>query len=94
MNLGHETQAWYDRHREIHEFMGEQVNLEMSKMWTPLWNSRVRHYVRIPIGDKTMENLAGNTGKRSCQTSYTPRTDAIPAFEATGMENKDTHEDT
>jgi hypothetical protein len=39
-----------------------------------------------------MENIAGNTGKRSGQTAYTPRTDAIPAVKATGMENKDTHE--
>jgi hypothetical protein len=37
-----------------------------------------------------MENLTGNTMKRSCQMSYTPRTDKIPAFKATGMENKDT----
>jgi hypothetical protein len=35
-NLGHETQAWYDRHREIHEVMGVRVNSEMPKMWTPL----------------------------------------------------------
>jgi hypothetical protein len=36
MNLGHETQAWYDRHREIHEVMGVRVNSEMPRMWTPL----------------------------------------------------------
>jgi hypothetical protein len=35
MNLGHETQTWYDSHREIHEVMGVQVNPEMPKMWTP-----------------------------------------------------------
>jgi hypothetical protein len=26
MNLGHETQVWYDRHREIHEVLGVQIN--------------------------------------------------------------------
>jgi hypothetical protein len=36
MNLGHETQAWYDRYREIHEVMGVQVNSEIPKTWTPL----------------------------------------------------------
>jgi hypothetical protein len=36
MNLGHEPQAWYDRHMEIHEVIGVQVNSEMPKMWTPL----------------------------------------------------------
>jgi hypothetical protein len=41
-----------------------------------------------------MENLVGDTRKRSFQTAYTPRTDAIPAFKATGMENKDTQEGT
>jgi hypothetical protein len=35
-NPGHETQAWYDRYREIHEVMGVQVNSEMPKMWIPL----------------------------------------------------------
>jgi hypothetical protein len=90
MNLGHETQEWYDRHREIHEVMGVQVNSEMPKMWTPLLNSGARHYVYSPISDRKMENLAGNTGKRSCQKAYTPRTEAIPAVKATRMENKDT----
>jgi hypothetical protein len=37
-----------------------------------------------------MENLAGNTSKRSFQKAYTPRTEAIPAVKATGMEKKDT----
>jgi hypothetical protein len=32
-----------------------------------------------------MENLIGNTRKRSCQTAYTTRTDAIPSVKATGM---------
>jgi hypothetical protein len=41
-----------------------------------------------------MENLGVNTGKRSCQTSYIPRTDKIPDFKATGMENKYTQEGT
>jgi hypothetical protein len=41
-----------------------------------------------------MENLSGNTRKRSCQKAYTPRTDAIPAVKANGMENKDTQEGT
>jgi hypothetical protein len=41
-----------------------------------------------------MENLVGNTGKRAGQKTYTPRTDAIPAVKANGMENKDTHEGT
>jgi hypothetical protein len=41
-----------------------------------------------------MENLAGNTGKRSFQTSYTPRADTIPAFKANGMESNDTQEGT
>jgi hypothetical protein len=36
MNLGHETQAWYDKHREIHEVMGVQVISEIPNMWTPL----------------------------------------------------------
>jgi hypothetical protein len=90
MNLGHETQAWNDRHREVHECMGVQVNSEMPTMWTPLLNSRARHCVYSPISDRTMENIAGNTGKRSCQKAYTPSTDAIPAVKATGMEHKDT----
>jgi hypothetical protein len=41
-----------------------------------------------------MENLIGNTRKRSGQTAYTPRTYEIPAVKATGMENKDTQEGT
>jgi hypothetical protein len=41
-----------------------------------------------------MENLAGDTGKRSYQTPYTPRTHNIPDIKATGMENKDTKEGT
>jgi hypothetical protein len=57
MNLGHETQAWYDRYRKIHEVMGVQVNSEMPKMWTPLLNSGTRHYVHSPIGDRKMEKL-------------------------------------
>jgi hypothetical protein len=36
MNLGHETQAWYDRYREMYEAMEVQVNSEMPKTWTPL----------------------------------------------------------
>jgi hypothetical protein len=94
MNLGHETQAWYDRHREIREAMGVQINPEIPKMWTPLWNSSTCHFVYSPIGNRTMENIAGNTRKISCQTSYTLRTYKIPVFKATGMENKDTQEDT
>jgi hypothetical protein len=39
-----------------------------------------------------MENLAGNTGKRSRQMPYAPRTHNIRAITATGMENKDTKE--
>jgi hypothetical protein len=31
-NLGHETQAWYDRHREIHADMGVQVYTEIFKI--------------------------------------------------------------
>jgi hypothetical protein len=84
-NLGHETQAWYDRQREIHEVMGVQVNSEMPKMWTPLLNSGARNYVYNPISDRTIENVAGNTRKRSCQKAYTPRTDAIPAIKANEM---------
>jgi hypothetical protein len=37
-----------------------------------------------------MENIVEKTGKRSCQKAYTPRTDAIPAVKANGIENKDT----
>jgi Fe-S cluster biosynthesis and repair protein YggX len=48
--------------------------------------------VHNPIGDRTTENLAGNTGERSFQTPYTPRTHKIPDIKATGMENKDTKE--
>jgi hypothetical protein len=48
--------------------------------------------VHRPIGDITIENLAGNTGKRYCQTPYTPRTHKIYTITATGMENKDTKE--
>jgi hypothetical protein len=88
--MGHETQAWHDRHREIHEVMGVQVNSEMPKIWTPLRNSGARHDVNSPISERTMENLAGNTGKRSCQKAYTPRTDAVPAVKVTRIENKDT----
>jgi hypothetical protein len=66
----------------------------MPNMWTPLLNISARIYVHIPIGDRTMENLAGNTGKRSCQTSYTPRTDEITDFKATRMENRETQEGT
>jgi hypothetical protein len=90
MNMGHEIQAWHDRHREIHEVIGVQVNSEMSMMWTPLLNSGAHHYMYSPISDRIMENLAGNTGKRSCQKAYTPRTDAVPAVKATRMENKET----
>jgi hypothetical protein len=36
MNLGRETQAWHDRHREIHEVVGVQVNSEMTTTWTLL----------------------------------------------------------
>jgi hypothetical protein len=92
--MGHETQAWYDRYREIHEVMGVHVKSEMLKMWTPLCNSCACHYVYSPISDRTMENLAGNTGKRSGHTAYSPRTDVIPDVKATGMENKDTQEGT
>jgi hypothetical protein len=74
--------------------MGVQVNPEIPKMWTPLLNSSACHYVHMSIDKRTMKNLAGNTGKRSCQTSYTPRTDTIPDFKAIGMENKDTQEGT
>jgi hypothetical protein len=35
-----------------------------------------------------MENLAGNTGKRSCQKAYTPMTDSIPAVKATRMKKR------
>jgi hypothetical protein len=44
-HLGHKTQVWYYRHREIHEVMGVQVNSEMPKIWIPLWNSSARHYL-------------------------------------------------
>jgi hypothetical protein len=94
IDLGHETQAWYYRHREIHEVMGVQFNSEMPKMWTPLRDSGACHYVNSPINNRTMENLSGNTGKRYGQTACTPRTDKIPAVKATGMENKDTQEGT
>jgi hypothetical protein len=50
--------------------------------------------VHSPIDNRTIENIVGNTGKRSGQTAYTPRTDAIPDIKATGMENKDTQEGT
>jgi hypothetical protein len=73
--------------------MGVQVNSEIPKMWTPLFRG-ARHYVHSPIGDRTMENLVGNTGKRSGKTAYSPRTDMIPAVKDTGMENKDTQEGT
>jgi hypothetical protein len=61
MNLGHETQAWYDRHMEIHEVMGVQVNSEMPKMWTPFRNSgdgksRWKHQEKIfPKGIHTQD---------------------------------------
>jgi hypothetical protein len=74
-------------HREIHADMGVQVNPEMPKILTPLQDSGAYHDFHIPIGDRTMENLAGNTGKRSCQMSYTPRTYKMPSITATGMEN-------
>jgi hypothetical protein len=74
--------------------MGVQVNPEIPKMWTPLRNSSTCQYVHIPIDDRTMKNLAGNTGKRSFQTSYTPNTYEIPAFKVTVMKNKDTQEGT
>jgi hypothetical protein len=41
-----------------------------------------------------MENLAGNTRKKSFHKVNTPRNDAIPAVKANGMENKDTYEGT
>jgi hypothetical protein len=43
-----------------------------------------------PMSDRIMENIAGNTRKRSFQKAYTPRTDAITDVKATGMEHKDT----
>jgi hypothetical protein len=42
----------------------------------------------IPIGNITMENLIGDTGKRCLQMPYTPRTHKIPSIKATGMEKK------
>jgi hypothetical protein len=94
INLGHEAHAWYDRHREFHAAMGVQVYTEMSQMRTSLRDSSTRYYVHRPIGNRTMENLAWDTGKRSCQPPYTTRTHKIPAFKATGVENKDTKEGT
>jgi hypothetical protein len=94
MNFGHETQAWYDRHRETHAVMGVQVYPKMSKMRTSLRDSGACHYVSNPIDDRTMENLAGNIGKRSCQTPYAPMTHNIPVITATGIESKDTKEGT
>jgi hypothetical protein len=39
-----------------------------------------------------MENLALDTGKRSCQMPYTPRTHKMRVIKDTGMENKNTKE--
>jgi hypothetical protein len=93
-NLGHGTHACYHRHKEIHAAMGVQVYTEISKMRTSLRDSSVCHYMSIPIGNRTMENIAGNIGKISLQTPYAPMTHNIPAIMATGMENKDTKEGT
>jgi hypothetical protein len=62
-DLGHEKQAWYDRHREIHATVGVQIYLEMPKMRTSLQDSGTCHYVSTPMGYRAMEALAGNIGK-------------------------------
>jgi hypothetical protein len=74
MNVEHETQAWHDGYRDIHVDMGVQVYIEMPKMQTSLRYSGVCNYAYHPIRNITMENLTGDTGKRSCQTPYTPMT--------------------